>query len=94
MKKDCLDELKDIRWLVGIMKFGKDGDFEGYSHVLTSKLRLQPYMGTLIPMNHIVRGSEHEEMALVFPDHSSAKKFIDLLEDPPEDMVVIPFKVE
>lgn len=76
------------------MKFDEDGDFKEYSHVLTSKLRLQPYASTLIPMNYIVRGSGHEEVALVFPDHSSVKKFIDLLEDPPEDMVVIPFKVE
>lgn len=88
MKKDYLDGFK-MKWLVGIIKFNNDNDFY-YSHVLTTKLRLQPYRGTVIPLNFMVRGVDHEEMALVFPTHSSAVKFIDLLEDPPEDMVVIP----
>lgn len=72
------------------MEFDSRGDFRRYSHVLTNKLRFQPYADTLIPMNYIVRGMEHEEVALVFPRHSLAKMFIDLLKDPPEDMVVIP----
>lgn len=89
--RTCLDEMKNVRWLVGIMKFNRAGDFRGYSHILTNKLRFQSYVDTLIPMNYVVRGMEHEEVALVFLRHSMAKMFIDLLEDPPEDIVVIPF---
>ena len=84
MKKDYLDGFK-MKWLVGIMEFDSRGDFRRYSHVITTELKLQPYAGM-----KITEGSEGEETALVFPTHSSAVKFIDLLEDPPEDMVVIP----
>ena len=40
-----------------------------YQYVLTKDFQFKPY-------------KEHLSEALVFPDHSSAKRFIELLEDP------------
>ena len=77
--------LDSMPFLVCIMsKSGK------YTKVLTNKLRFASFKTTMIPLQKPYRISGVDEYALVFPNHTLAKKFIELLEDPDPYMVVKP----